>query len=384
MTAFYSGRPAACAGFFSESGGPEQGYPETVDPRRDASLGRFVALALIAAALDAVLLWSVFSWAAGLGHESSFPISFWLLVAAALALSVFAVVLPAVAMASANRSLTEVARCWAAGDLAGRADPVRVAGLSGLADTLNQMAASLQRREETRRLREEELVGQAERMATTARLAAGVAHELNNPLGGILLYSNLLLESTPGADPRHENMARIAAQATRARDIVRGLLDFARESPAEVTELDLNQLVRDTLKLLERQTQAMQVRCELSTAELPVRGDPGRLQQVLVNIVVNALDAMKDGGCLTVRTGYSEKPGFCRVAISDTGCGIRKDQLPHIFEPFYTTKEVGRGVGLGLAISYGIVRQHGGDIEVQSQTGVGTTFRVMLPAVEEA
>jgi len=355
-----------------------------MNPRKDASVGRFLALALIAAGLDAALLWSVFSWAAGLGHEAVLPLSLWLLTAAALALSAFAVVLPAVSMAAANRSLTEVARCWAAGDLARRADPVRVAGLSGLTDTLDQMAASLQRRLETSRLREEALVGQAERMATTARLAAGVAHELNNPLGGILLYTNLLLESTPAEDPRHENMARIATQATRARDIVRGLLDFARESPAEVSAVELNQLVRDTLKLLERQTQAIQVRCELATGDLPVRGDPGRLQQVLVNIVLNALDAMRDGGLLTIRTGYSEKPGVCRVAISDNGTGIREDQLAHIFEPFYTTKEVGRGVGLGLAISYGIVRQHGGDIEVQSQVGAGTTFRVMLPAAGEA
>jgi len=347
-------------------------------------VGRFVALALFAAAVDAALLWSVFSWAAGLGHEAALPLWFWLLTSAALALSAFAVALPAVTMASANRSLTETARCWAAGDLLRRADPARVTGLAGLADTLNQMAASLQRREETSRLREEELVGQAERMATTARLAAGVAHELNNPLGGILLYSNLLLESTPADDPRHENMARIATQATRARDIVRGLLDFARQSPAEVTAVELNQLVRDTLKLVERQTQAIQVRSELAAGELVVRGDPRRLQQVLVNIVLNALDAMRDGGTLTVRTGYSEKPGVCRVAISDTGCGIREEQMPHIFEPFYTTKEVGRGVGLGLAISYGIVRQHGGDIEVQSQVGAGTTFRVMLPAAGEA
>ena len=354
-----------------------------MNPPQGARTGRFLALALVAAALDVALLWSVFSWAAGLGHDPDFPFSFWLLTAAALALSAGAVALPAVAMAAANRSLTEAARCWAGGDLARRTEPARLAGLAGLADTLNQMAASLQRREETSRLREVELVGQAERMATTARLAAGVAHELNNPLGGILLYGNLLLESTPAGDPRHENMARIVAQATRARDIVRGLLDFARASPAEVEELDLNQLVRDTLRLLERQMHAVQVRTELSTVELPVRGDRGRLQQVLVNIVVNALDAMRDGGALTVRTGYSEKPGFCRVAISDSGCGIREDHLPHIFEPFYTTKEVGRGIGLGLAISYGIVRQHGGDIEVQSQVGAGTTFRIMLPAAGE-
>jgi len=343
-----------------------------------------VALALIAAALDLALLWAVFDWASGIGHEPDLPFSFWLLTAGALALSAAAVVLPAVAMAAADRSLTETARCWAAGDLARRAAPARLAGFGGLADTLNQMAASLQRREETSRLREEELVGQAERMATTARLAAGVAHELNNPLGGILLYGNLLLESTSPGDARHENMARIVTQATRARDIVRGLLDYARENPAEIAELELNQLVRDTLRLLEKQVQAVQVRTELSTVELWVRGDRGRLQQVLVNVVVNALDAMRGGGSLTVRTGYSEKPGFCRVAISDTGCGIREDQLPHIFEPFYTTKEVGRGVGLGLAISYGIMRQHGGEIEVQSRVGAGTTVRVMLPAAGEA
>ncbi len=354
-----------------------------MNPPNGARVGQLLALALIAAALDAALLWGVFSWAAGLGHDPEFPLSFWLLCAAAIALSVGAVALPTVAMAAANRTLTETARCWAGGDLGRRADPARLPGLAGLAGTLHQMAAALQRREETRRLREAELVGQAERMATTARLAAGVAHELNNPLGGILLYGNLLLESTPAADPRHENMGRIVGQAARARDIVRGLLDFARANPAEVEELDLNQLVRDTLRLLDRQMQSVQVRGELSTVELPVRGDRGRLQQVLVNIVVNALDAMRDGGTLTVRTGYSEKPGFCRVAISDTGCGIREEALPHIFEPFYTTKEVGRGVGLGLAISYGIVRQHGGDIEVQSQVGAGTTFRIMLPAAGE-
>ena len=357
----------------------ERGYPEEVNPRKGAPLGRFVGLSLAAAGVDAAALWAAFSST----RQSSGPFGAALpwLAAAALVLSVSAVALPTVVMLRANRSLTELARRWAGGDLAGRAS---ASGLTGLADALNQMAASLRRREETSRLREVELVGQTERLATTARLAAGVAHELNNPLGGILLYGNLLLESTPPDDPRHENMSRIVKQATRARDIVRGLLDFARVSPAEIAVLDLNQLVRDTLKLLEKQLQAIQVRTEQSTVELLVRADAGRLQQVLVNIVLNALDAMRDGGVLTVRTGYSEKAGFCRVAITDTGCGIREEHLPHLFEPFFTTKEVGRGVGLGLAISYGIVRQHGGDIEVQSQVGAGTTFRVMLPAAEEA
>jgi two-component system NtrC family sensor kinase len=359
------------------------GYPDLVNPRKGAPLGRFVGLSLAALGVDATVLWAAFS-STRQSSVGPFPAALPWLAAAALALSVGAVALPTVVMLRANRSLTELAREWAGGDLAGRASTSGLAGLRGLADALNQMAASLQRREETSRLREAELVGQTERLATTARLAAGVAHELNNPLGGILLYGNLLVESTPVDDPRHENMTRIVKQATRARDIVRGLLDFARVSPAEISVLDLNQLVRDTLKLLEKQLQAIQVRTEQSTVELLVRADAGRLQQVLVNIILNALDAMRDGGLLTIRTGYSEKPGFCRVAITDTGCGIREDHLPHLFEPFFTTKEVGRGVGLGLAISYGIVRQHGGDIEVQSQVGAGTTFRVMLPAAEEA
>jgi two-component system NtrC family sensor kinase len=360
-----------------------------VNSRVGAPLGLFAGLALLALVIDGTLLWGLLRWTAVRGSpDPAVPSAAnlrWLGAAAAV-LSLAAVVAPTVVMVRANRSLTALAREWAGGQLGRRANATGLAGLAGLADALDQMAAALQRREETSRLREEELVGQAERLAATAQLAAGVAHELNNPLGGILLYGNLLVESTPSSDPRHENMTRIVAQATRAREIVKGLLDFARESPTERRPIDLGQLVRDTVKLLDRhpQFQAVQVRTELSTVSPWVRADAGKLQQVLVNIIMNALDAMDGGGVLTIRCGYSERPGLCRVAISDTGCGIREEHLPHIFEPFFTTKEVGRGIGLGLAISYGIVRQHGGDIEVQSRAGAGTTVRVMLPTTDEA
>jgi signal transduction histidine kinase len=148
---------------------------------------------------------------------------------------------------------------------------------------------------------------------------------------------------------------------------------------------DLNAIVLDVLALMEREPrrQLMQLRVELSTLPLFVRADAPRIQQVLVNILLNAIDSMREGGQITARSGLSERSGFCRVAISDTGSGIREEDLARIFEPFFTTKDVGDGMGLGLAISYGIVQQHGGEIEVQSRLGAGSTFRVILPLAGE-
>jgi two-component system NtrC family sensor kinase len=243
------------------------------------------------------------------------------------------------------------------------------------------MAAILGRRSEADRRRVEERILRAERLATTGRLAAGVAHEINNPLAGILLCGNLVLESTDRDDPRRENMERIVAQAARASEIVRGLLDFARQTPPRVERTDLNKVVSDALGLLERQPlyQRVRLQLELHPAPLTVEADAAKMQQVLINIIMNALESMREGGTLTIRSGFSERPGFCRVAVTDTGFGIPPDHIPHLFEPFFTTKEVGRGLGLGLAICHGIVQQHHGEIEVQSTVGSGTTFRVLLP-----
>jgi signal transduction histidine kinase len=282
-------------------------------------------------------------------------------------------------------ALTDAARRWASGDLVHRVPPLHSAWLSGVADALNQMAAALQRRDEKGRLRLDEAAIRSEKLATTGRLAAGVAHEINNPLGGILLCGNLLLESMPLRDPRRDTIDRIVEQAARAKEIVVGLLDFARQAAPNLERHDLNQIVLEVLRLLDRQPQfrTMLLRTELSASPLWVRVDRLKIHQVLVNIILNALDAMREGGQLTIRTGFSERAGSCRVAVSDTGCGIRDADMAHLFEPFFTTKDVGRGLGLGLAIAYGIVTQHGGTIDVQSQVGVGSTFRVVLPQHEE-
>jgi two-component system, NtrC family, sensor kinase len=281
--------------------------------------------------------------------------------------------------------LTEAAAIWGQGDLIHRTGTAPRDAFGKLGEALNRMAASLQAHDETTKRRAEEQIIQAEKLATVGQLAAGVAHEINNPLGGILLYGNLLIESTPADDPRRQNMQRIVTQAGRAREIVRGLLDFARQTPSTVERADLNRIIAETLALLERhpQFQNVQVRLEESPIPLWVRIDSAKIQQVFVNILMNAVEAMRDGGTLVVRSGFSERPGFCRVAVTDTGCGIPPENIPHLFDPFFTTKEVGKGTGLGLAISYGIVKQHGGEIEVQSTVGAGTTFRVLLPAEME-
>jgi two-component system, NtrC family, sensor kinase len=285
----------------------------------------------------------------------------------------------------AHAAIVAASRKWAGGDFTTRVKLSRPHRLAHLASALNQMAGALERRDESYRQQIVQQVAQSEKLATTGRLAAGVAHELNNPVGSILLYGNLLVEVTPADDPRRDNMEKIVTQATRAREIVRSLLDFSRQSPARIERIDLTLVVRQVLALLERQPlmQRVQVRTELSAVALPVEIDVGKIQQVLVNIVINALEAMRNGGTLTIRTGFSERPGFCRVAITDTGAGIEPHDLGRIFEPFFTTKEVGQALGLGLAISYGIVAQHGGEIDVQSTLGGGSTFRVLLPVEGE-
>ncbi len=282
-------------------------------------------------------------------------------------------------------ALIDAARRWASGDLSFRAPLSRSRRLSSVAEALNQMAGTLQRHDRERGPQPDEATIRSEKLATTGRLAAGVAHEINNPLGGILLCGNLLLESTPLGDPRRDTIVRIIEQAARAKEIVVGLLDFARQASPRLERHDLNQIVLEVIRLLERQPQfqAMRLRTELSAAPLWTRVDRLKIQQVLVNIILNALDAMRDGGQLTIRTGFSERAGFCRVAVSDTGSGIRPEDMARLFEPFFTTKEVGRGLGLGLAIAYGIVTQHGGMIDVQSQVGAGSTFRVVLPSCGE-
>ena len=329
------------------------------------------------------------SAAVGFGLGARFPAADepydWIVALLLLAIAALAGILVGRAISRRLRALADAAGIWGRGDLSHRAPLVSGDEAGELAGALNRMAGSLQHRDETTRRHAEEQMIQAEKLATIGRLAAGVAHELNNPLGGVLLYSNLIIESTPEDDPRRENMRKIVIQATRAREIVRGLLTFARKERPRIERVDLNTVVLEAISLLERQPQFqnVQIRTELSPLPLWVWVDVPKVQQVFVNIILNGAESMRRGGVLTVRSGFSGRDGFCRVAITDTGSGISEENLGRIFEPFFTTKEVGQGIGLGLAISYGIVQQHGGEIEVQSAVGAGTTFRVLLPVERE-
>jgi len=255
--------------------------------------------------------------------------------------------------------------------------------------------------ERTQQLRDVQAkIVQSGRLAAVGELAAGVAHELNNPLAGILGYTQYDLErlkdvaaeslTQDDLDKVMGHLTFIERAARRCTDIVESLLRFARTSRCSSTEVDVNELIEDTLGFTTRElsSRGIELKTDLVDGELQVIGDPRQLQQVFANIILNARKAMVSGGRLSVTSArISHKNGGCeRVAISfgDTGCGISEENLVRVFEPFFTTGGVGEGSGLGLSVSYGIVKDHGGKIDVESKVGVGSTFTVLLPAAGSA
>jgi two-component system NtrC family sensor kinase len=227
----------------------------------------------------------------------------------------------------------------------------------------------------------EQLRSVAEKLAAVGRLAAGVAHEINNPLTGVLTFAHLLKDKENMDEQDRQDLDLIVHETTRASQIVHGLLDFARERAAVKEPLDVNAVIHRTIQLLGNQQAFQHVTVDKDLAEdLPqVDGDLNQLQQVLVNLCLNACEAMPNGGTLTLKT--SAQDGTVLVKVADTGCGIKKEHLDRIFEPFFTTKSVGKGTGLGLSVSYGIIQEHGGTMEVESEEGKGTTFHIALPQV---
>jgi len=225
---------------------------------------------------------------------------------------------------------------------------------------------------------------QAAKMSSIGRLAAGVAHELNNPLGGILLYSDLLQEDTAEDDPRRSNVCKIADLAARCRKIVMGLLDFARPAPPSELKVDVNSVLKSTLSVLEAQERFKSIETVWRLAEsLPVLvADPAQFQQAFTNVFMNAVEAMEGGGGLTIETAPTEKGDGVVVRIRDTGDGIPEKDMAHLFEPFFTTKD--DGTGLGLAITYSIVERHNGSIEIESRPGEGATFIITLGSLKGA
>jgi signal transduction histidine kinase/NAD-dependent dihydropyrimidine dehydrogenase PreA subunit len=247
-----------------------------------------------------------------------------------------------------------------------------------LEENLSQLAQSHAELRET----QQQLI-QSEKMASVGQLAAGVAHEINNPLGTILLYSHMILEKLEQKDDRREELDTIAKEAARCRDIVRGLLDFARQRKLQVENVNVNKILEEALSLEAAQPsfQKVKVLITLDPSLPPTGGDPVQLKEVFLNILSNAVEAMPEGGAVTVSSRFLD--GAARqieVMIRDTGQGIPPENLDKIFMPFYTTKKIGQGTGLGLAIAYGIVKMHRGAIEVKSKVGEGTAFWVKLPA----
>lgn len=222
---------------------------------------------------------------------------------------------------------------------------------------------------------------QAEKMASLGKLAAGVAHQLNNPLGGIILFTKLVLEEYELPEKAVADLDRILKDAQRCRDTVKELLEFARQTRQEMRSHDINQAISRTLFLLENQTlfHNIEIVKKLDQTIPPFPSDIQQMNHLFMNIILNAAQAMDGQGRLTVTTRLSDDGKRAHIEISDTGPGIPENILPHIFDPFFTTKEEGKGTGLGLSLVYGIVENHNGHISVRSKLGEGATFIIELP-----
>lgn len=254
--------------------------------------------------------------------------------------------------------------------------------LAPLQDVQGQTGALVVVEDVTTRISLEEQLQQREKLSSIGLLAAGVAHEVNTPLTGVSSYTQMLLAMLNENDPKHALLQKVRTQAERATNIVNNLLNFSRTGSAtEFAEVNVARVLDDTLQLLEPQLRRSQIEIVRSyEKDAPeVYGNAGKLQQVFTNLLINARDAIPDGGRIVVSATTADD-GSLIAEISDTGIGIAPENVAKIYDPFYTTKGVGQGTGLGLAVTYGIVQEHAGRITVESTPGHGTTFRITLPA----
>jgi PAS domain S-box-containing protein len=235
----------------------------------------------------------------------------------------------------------------------------------------------------TERVNLEDQLIQAEKLSSIGLLAAGVAHEVNTPLAVIATQTQMLMKQMPLEDSRTRILEKVIKQAFRASEIVNNLLKFSRVSGHEYSDLDLNRLIRETLSLAEPMLRAskISVNAQFASSLPAVSGNQGKMQQVFMNLIMNARDAMPRGGELTIVTECVDST--VHVEFADTGVGIPPEHLSRIFDPFFTTKSTGRGTGLGLAVTYGIIHEHYGKIQVDSQVGRGTCFLLELPTTKK-
>jgi len=257
--------------------------------------------------------------------------------------------------------------------------------IASLAESYNQMEDKLEHamtalEEIITKLQEKQVqLVEAEKLASVGKLAAGIAHEINNPLTSVLTFSNLMLEQCPPSDPRHEKLKLMARETDRARHIVRQLLNFGRETIIKPEKISINEPVAEITDSLIAQDAFKGIDLSMRLGEgLPeVYADPAQIGQVVMNMLLNAIHAITPPGRIEVSTRLNGK--HVEIEFSDTGRGIAPEHLHKIFDPFFTTKDSSKGTGLGLAVSYGIIKKHSGDIDVQSTPGQGTVFTVRLP-----
>lgn len=225
---------------------------------------------------------------------------------------------------------------------------------------------------------------QTDRLASIGQLAAGVAHEINNPLGGILVLSSLTIENISENDPNRNNLEEIVKQTIRCRDIVKSLLEFSRQADAKLSKVNIISVLDYTISLLENQNVFNQIKLKkIYQKDIPrVEVDESQFQQVFMNIILNAIQAMNNVGMMELVVSYNDQLQRIVISIEDNGSGISKDIIDKIFDPFFSTKQVGEGTGLGLSIAYGIVTRHNGKMYVSSEEGVGSVFTVELPVIK--
>jgi two-component system NtrC family sensor kinase len=321
-----------------------------------------------------------------------------LLLTAAMILAASSIVYIAIRLA-VGRPIAELARNFedvASGDLAARATIASKDELGNLAREFNAMCERLEeaRRKliahEEERRRIEVSLRSAERLASVGRLAAGLAHEIGTPLNVIIGRTESLRKKLQGHDPAERNLQIIATQIERIATTVQGMLDYSRARELSLAPTSLADVLNKVIEFLEDRFAHTSIRVvtDFGEASPQVEADADRLYEVFLNLAVNAIDSMPNGGTLAVRVrtedrSHPEHPGpersFAAVSFEDEGCGIAPGDLERIFDPFFTTKEIGKGTGLGLSISYGIVREHGGWIQVRSAVGRGTGITVYLP-----
>jgi two-component system, NtrC family, sensor kinase len=294
------------------------------------------------------------------------------------------------------RDLLNHTRRLAQGDLGGRIEPAAKDELGELEEAFNEMTSSLRRsQEEFRELassledKVEERTCQiqdmqshlvrSEKLASLGELVAGIAHEINNPLTGIMVFANLLLEDPRMHQELREDLEVIHSETQRCSGIVRRLLAFSRESAPQKSLESVNELLENTLHLVENQPSFQNIAFfrEYDPNLPQILIDRNQISQVFMNLLLNAAQAMSDGGAMSIETQLTDDGVHIATRVRDSGCGISQDDLKRIFDPFFTTKEV--GTGLGLSVSYGIVENHGGKIEAESSLGVGTVFTILLP-----